>query len=425
MNAQWVVSVSYGELILKGKNRRQFTKAALRHLRKALAGIPVQAQFEQFGKVFLAVDEADVERTVAAARRVFGLIYVTPSLQVPRDEAALREAAAALLSHRVATLREQDGADSRIGDAGTSDGGTSRNAVMTGSPDAAHTVTFKVDVKRSDKSFAVPSPEFAARVGSWMLEDVPGLAVEMHAPDITLRVEIREDFFVSVDRYAGMGGLPAGSGGRGLLLLSGGIDSPAAGFALARRGLSLSAVHFHSYPFTSERAQDKARRLAAQMERTVGPMRLFMVNLTDIYTAIARHCSKRNTTVLSRRMMMRIADRIADQDHDDCLITGESLGQVASQTIQGISVVNEAARHPILRPFIATDKTAIIDIARDIGTFDISIEPFDDCCSIFAPEHPNTRPSLAEIERDEAKLDVEGLVAQALETLERVDIESP
>lgn len=397
MNAQWVVSVSYGELILKGKNRRQFTSLALRHLHKALRGIAIRAQFEQFGKVFFAVDEEDVARTVEAARRVFGLIYVTPALQVAREDTALREAAGELLARRVAEVSQDRPSETPV--------------------------TFKVEVKRSDKSFPVPSPEYAARVGAWMMEDVPHVAVDVHDPDITLRVEVREDLFVSVERYAGMGGLPAGSGGRGLLLLSGGIDSPAAGFAMARRGLSLSAVHFHSYPFTSERAQDKARRLAAQMERTVGPMRLYMVNLTDVYTAIARHCNRRNTTVLSRRMMMRIADRIADRDHDDCLITGESLGQVASQTIQGISVVNQVARRPILRPFIASDKTAIIEMARDIGTFDISIEPYDDCCSIFAPDHPNTRPSANEIERDEAKLDVEALVTGAMETLERVEIE--
>lgn len=251
-----------------------------------------------------------------------------------------------------------------------------------------------------------------------MLTDFPGLAVDVRHPQIMLAVELREDAFVSVDRYEGVGGLPAGSGGRGLLLLSGGIDSPVAGYEMARRGLALGAVHFHSYPFTSERAQDKAKRLKTQLERSVGPMRLYMINLVKIYTAIAQNCQKKNTTILSRRMMMRIGDRLCERFGYDALLTGESLGQVASQTVQGIHAVNNAAFHPILRPLIATDKTDIISVARSIGTYDLSIEPYDDCCSLFAPEHPNTRPSLQQILEDERHLDVETLVKEALETLE-------
>lgn len=387
---EWVVSLSYGELILKGKNRGAFIAALKRHLHKAIAGIPVREEFEQFGKLFLAVDEDDVKRTVAACRNVFGLLYVTPSRRVAKNPAEIRRVAAELLSKKLDASPENQ--------------------------------TFKVKVHRSDKSFPMTSPEFAGEIGHWMLQDVPGLRVQMKEPDLTLQVEIREDAFVSVDRFPGMGGLPAGSGGRGLLLLSGGIDSPAAGFQMARRGLSIGALHFHSYPFTSERAQDKALRLARQMERFVGPVRFYMVNLQGIYTEIAKNCDRRNTTVLSRRMMMRIADRIADRDGYDALITGESLGQVASQTIQGIDVVNAASEHPILRPFIATDKSEIIEIARRIGTYELSIEPFDDCCSIFAPDHPNTRPRRKEVEADEAKLDVEALVESALETLDIIQL---
>ena len=356
---QPVVSVSYGELVLKGKNRGMFVAAIKRHLHRALQGIPVIEEFEQFGKLFFVVREEDVAKTVAACQRVFGLLYVTPGLRVACEEQAIREACRKLMAEKIA----EDTTDK--------------------------TPTFKVKVKRSNKAFPIPSPTFAATVGDWMLTDFPGLAVDVRHPQIMLAVELREDAFVSVDRYEGVGGLPAGSGGRGLLLLSGGIDSPVAGYEMARRGLALGAVHFHSYPFTSERAQDKAKRLKTQLERSVGPMRLYMINLVKIYTAIAQNCRKKNTTLLSRRMMMRIGDRLCERFGFDALLTGESLGQVASQTVQGIHAVNNAAFHPILRPLIATDKTEIISVARGIGTYDLSIEPYDDCCSLFAPEHPN------------------------------------
>lgn len=385
---QPVVSVSYGELVLKGKNRGMFVAAIKRHLHRALQGIPVIEEFEQFGKLFFVVREEDVAKTVAACQRVFGLLYVTPGLRVACEEQAIREACRVLMAEKIAE--------------NTTD----------------KTPTFKVKVKRSNKAFPIPSPTFAAMVGDWMLTDFPGLAVDVRHPQIMLAVELREDAFVSVDRYEGVGGLPAGSGGRGLLLLSGGIDSPVAGYEMARRGLALGAVHFHSYPFTSERAQDKAKRLKTQLERSVGPMRLYMINLVKIYTAIAQNCQKKNTTILSRRMMMRIGDRLCERFGYDALLTGESLGQVASQTVQGIHAVNNAAFHPILRPLIATDKTDIISVARSIGTYDLSIEPYDDCCSLFAPEHPNTRPSLQQILEDERHLDVETLVKEALETLE-------
>lgn len=385
---QPVVSVSYGELVLKGKNRGMFVAAIKRHLHRALQGIPVIEEFEQFGKLFFVVREEDVAKTVAACQRIFGLLYVTPGLRVACEEQAIREACRKLMAEKIA----EDTTDK--------------------------TPTFKVKVKRSNKAFPIPSPTFAATVGDWMLTDFPGLAVDVRHPQIMLAVELREDAFVSVDRYEGVGGLPAGSGGRGLLLLSGGIDSPVAGYEMARRGLALGAVHFHSYPFTSERAQDKAKRLKTQLERSVGPMRLYMINLVKIYTAIAQNCRKKNTTLLSRRMMMRIGDRLCERFGFDALLTGESLGQVASQTVQGIHAVNNAAFHPILRPLIATDKTEIISVARGIGTYDLSIEPYDDCCSLFAPEHPNTRPSLQQILEDERHLDVETLVKEAMETLE-------
>ncbi|MDY6146654.1 MAG: tRNA uracil 4-sulfurtransferase ThiI [Peptoniphilaceae bacterium] len=395
MENTWVIAVSFGELILKGKNRGRFIANAERHIRAAVKEIPVIRTFFQQGKYFVEIPEEHVDEAVQKIRKVFGIIYVTPSLKIQREKREIVEAAALLLRRKVDQWKRENG----------------------------EMPTFKVRAKRSDKSFPMTSPEIAADIGGELEEMFSDAEVDVRNPDITVLVEIREDAFVSIDRWKGLGGLPGGSGGRGLLLLSGGIDSPAAGFAMARRGLALGAIHFHSYPFTSERAKDKAVRLAKKLVPFVGPMQIYMINLTDTYTSISRHAHKKNTTVLSRRMMMRIAEHICDQYDYDALITGESLGQVASQTIQGIHCVNAVATRPILRPFIASDKTEIIRIAREIDTYDISIEPYDDCCSFFAPAQPNTKPRLTDMEKEEEGLDIEDLMKKALASMEIISIE--
>ncbi len=389
----WVISASYGELVLKGKNRRTFVDNAEKHILRALKDCRVLQSFHDRGKFFVTVPEEERDRAAEAMRRVFGLVYVTPSLQVEATKEEIRKAACYFVEERLAK-----------------------------EPERKEAIPFKMLAKRSNKQFPMTSPELAAEIGGDLLERYPQLTLDLHHPEFTVTVEIRDHAFVYSDRLHGLGGLPAGSGGRGLLLLSGGIDSPVAGFDIARRGLALGCLHFHSYPFTSERAQNKALRLAEKLSEWTGPMRVYMVNLAETYKAINQHCHSKNTTVLSRRMMMRIGDRICQEYGYDALVTGESLGQVASQTIQGISVVNQVADHPILRPLISRDKTEIIEMARKLDTYETSIEPFDDCCSLFAPDHPNTKPRLHDLEKDEENLDVEELLKQALSTLKMVDI---
>lgn len=395
MHSDWVVSVSFGELMLKGRNRSHFVNNAVRHVMLAVKQIPVKRTYFQIGKFFLEVEEEDLDRTVAQVRKAFGLAYVTPARKVAPYMASISAVAKEMAEEKMQRIQAETGKE---------------------------IVSFKVATKRADKNFPMKSPEISAQLGGDLLEAFPALSVDVHDPDFILHVDIRDDAFVYTDQVEGMGGLPWGSGGKGLLLLSGGIDSPVAGFEIARRGMALGAIHFHSYPFTSERAQDKALRLAEKMTESVGPVKVFMVNLLDTYKAVREECSTRNTTVLSRRMMMRIGEALADRYSYDCFITGESLGQVASQTIQGITVVNDAASRPILRPLIARDKNDIIRVARDLGTYEISIEPYDDCCSIFAPDSPNTKPKLEDILEEEKRLDISALIDRAMESLEIIDL---
>lgn len=276
--------------------------------------------------------------------------------------------------------------------------------------------TFKVEAKRSDKSFPAKSPEIASKVGAGILKAVKNIGVDVHNPDLIVNVNVRnENAYIYEDRIRGQGGLPLGACGKGLLLLSGGIDSPVAGFLMARRGMSISAVHFNSYPYTSKRALDKVMRLKDQLAEYVGNFDVRTVNLLPAQMAIRSKVPENEGTILTRRFMIRIANIIAEEVHANALITGESLGQVASQTAESLAVTDAAANLPILRPLIAYDKRDIIGIAKDIGCYDISIEPFEDCCTVFLPKHPVTKPRLENILRSEEKLDISGLVQEVLE----------
>ena len=276
--------------------------------------------------------------------------------------------------------------------------------------------TFKVEAKRSDKSFPAKSPEIASKVGAGILKAVKNIGVDVHNPDLIVNVNVRnENAYIYEDRIRGQGGLPLGACGKGLLLLSGGIDSPVAGFLMARRGMSISAVHFNSYPYTSKRALDKVMRLKDQLAEYAGNFDVRTVNLLPAQMAIRSKAPENEGTILTRRFMIRIANIIAEEVHANALITGESLGQVASQTAESLAVTDAAANLPILRPLIAYDKRDIIGIAKDIGCYDISIEPFEDCCTVFLPKHPVTKPRLENILRSEEKLDISGLVQEVLE----------
>ena len=277
--------------------------------------------------------------------------------------------------------------------------------------------TFKVETRRVDKSFPLKSPEVSREIGAILLQNIENISVDVHNPEVYLYIDIKDRCYIYTERIKAYGGLPVGTNGKGMLLLSGGIDSPVAGFMMAKRGVSLSAVHFHSYPFTSERAEEKVKKLARIMSSYCGEIPFYSVNIFEIQKEINDKCPEKEMTVISRRFMMRIAEKIAERECIDALITGESLGQVASQTIQGIAVTNSSVNIPVLRPLIGFDKVDIIDIAREIDTYETSILPFEDCCTVFLPKHPVTKPKVEDIDNSEKNLDVEGLVKNVLDNM--------
>lgn len=385
---RWLLGISFGELMLKGKNRKKFINDSIKQVLKALENFEIKDHFLDNEKLFVEVNKEEFDDIVEKARMVFGLSYVYPCLQVEKDLESIEKGIIEYINFK----------------------------------DIKDNVTFKAYGTRADKSFEMNSMEIAREVGAFVLRNFSNFKVDIKNPEKKVYVDIRQKAYIYMDKIPTIGGLPMGTGGKAILLLSGGIDSPVAGFEMARRGVEIAAVHFHSYPFTSERAQDKVKRLAEKMSIYLGTIKLFQINLLPIYTAINKNCKARFTTILSRRFMMRISEILAEKYRYDGFVTGEALGQVASQTIQSISVVNDATRLPIFRPLINMDKSEIIEKAKWIETYDISIEPYDDCCSFFAPDRPATKPRLYDILREEEKLDVEALIEEALESLEIIEV---
>ncbi|EHR35511.1 tRNA uracil 4-sulfurtransferase ThiI [Helcococcus kunzii] len=385
---RWLLGISFGELMLKGKNRKKFINDSIKQVLKALENFEIKDHFLDNEKLFVEVNKEEFDEIVEKARMVFGLSYVYPCLQVEKDLESIEKGIIEYINFK----------------------------------DIKDNVTFKAYGTRADKSFEMNSMEIAREVGAFVLRNFSNFKVDIKNPEKKVYVDIRQKAYIYMDKIPTIGGLPMGTGGKAILLLSGGIDSPVAGFEMARRGVEIAAVHFHSYPFTSERAQDKVKRLAEKMSIYLGTIKLFQINLLPIYTAINKNCKARFTTILSRRFMMRISEILAEKYRYDGFVTGEALGQVASQTIQSISVVNDATRLPIFRPLINMDKSEIIEKAKWIETYDISIEPYDDCCSFFAPDRPATKPRLYDILREEEKLNVEALIEEALESLEIIEV---
>lgn len=278
--------------------------------------------------------------------------------------------------------------------------------------------TFKVESKRADKRFPMNSLEISREIGGIVLESIEGIRVDVHNPDVVVNVEVRDKAYVYTKEFAGPGGMPYKSAGKGMLLLSGGIDSPVAGYIMARRGLELSCIYYHSHPYTSERAKDKVVDLARKLSEYTGAIRLYIVPFTRIQMDIIEKCREDELTIIMRRFMMKLAELAALKEGAKALITGESLGQVASQTLESILVTNSELELPVFRPLIGMDKVDIIDISRKIDTYETSILPFEDCCTIFVPKHPKTRPRLEEIKRSEESLDLMGLMKEALENAE-------
>ena len=386
--------IKYGEIGIKGKNRYLFEDALVKQIRHALKH--VEGEFtvrKEQGRIFAeSQGDFDFEEAVEALQRVFGIVGICPVLEC--DDLPVEELAVTAIDYMNEVYPEGE-------------------------------YTFKVNARRTRKSYPMDSMELNSFLGEKILDAFPKTSVDVHNPQILLNVEIRERIYIYSKIIPGPGGMPVGTNGKCMLLLSGGIDSPVAGYMIAKRGVKLDAVYFHAPPYTSERAKQKVIDLARIVSRYSGPINLHVVNFTDIQLAIYEKCPHEELTIIMRRYMMRIAEHFAVATKSAGLITGESIGQVASQTIQSLAATNEVCTLPVFRPLIAFDKQDIVDIALKIGTYDTSIQPYEDCCTMFVAKHPVTKPNRNIIRRDEEKLAlvIEELLQKAIETTETIWIE--
>ena len=365
------VGLSYGELSLKGKNRGQFERMLRNRIHKSLNGYNHQL-VDDLSKLYVMVDNNDVDEVIEKLKKIFGVVGLNPSARIGSEDEEIK---AKVLE--VANYAYEQGAR-----------------------------TFKIAVNRSNKEFEKKSMDYARELGAHVLINSSFEKVQMKDPDVQINVDIRKNVYVYTERIKTYGGLPIGSTGKGLVLLSGGIDSPVASFMMAKRGMRINFVTFHSFPFTSRQALEKIKELTDILSIYTGKTRLYSMNMLKIQEAINSKTKKELATILTRRVMMRLAERLSETMNYQALITGESLGQVASQTIGGLTCTNASMeRLPVFRPLIGMDKTEIIDIAKEIGTYEKSIEPFEDSCVIFAPKHPVTNPKLEDVLAEEAKIE--------------------
>lgn len=379
------VGLSYGELSLKGKNRGQFERMLRNRIHKSLNGFNHEL-VDDLSKLYVIVDNNDMDEVVEKLKKIFGVVGLNPSARVNREDEEIK---AKVLEF--ANYSYEQGAR-----------------------------TFKIGVNRSNKGFEKKSMDYARELGAHVLINSPFEKVQMKDPDVQINVDIRKDVYVYTERIKTYGGLPIGSTGKGLVLLSGGIDSPVASFMMAKRGMRINFVTFHSFPFTSKQALEKIKELTDILSIYTGKTRLYSMNILKIQEAINTKTKKELATILTRRAMMRLAERLSETMNYQALITGESLGQVASQTMGGLTCTNASMeRLPVFRPLIGMDKTEIIDIAKEIGTYEKSIEPFEDSCVIFAPKHPVTNPKLEDVLAEEAKIEnYDELMAEIFEEKE-------
>ncbi|HAA81577.1 MAG: tRNA uracil 4-sulfurtransferase ThiI [Thermoanaerobacter sp.] len=364
---QDILLIKYGELALKGDNRSFFENKLIKNIKHALSDFKEVKVEKTHGRIYVECD-GDIEEVIERLKKVFGIIGITKAKRTDLKLEDIYQAAIEL-------MKEHTGK------------------------------TFKVETKRPNKSFPYNSMEVSRRVGAAVLKNVKNLKVDVHNPDVLLNVEIREMAFVYAGVIEGIGGLPLGTNGKATVLLSGGIDSPVAAWMMMKRGVEVEAVYFHSPPYTSERAKDKVVDLCKVLSQYGQRIKLHVVHFTDLQLEIYEKCPPKFTTIIMRRMMMKIAEKIAQKNGSMALITGESLGQVASQTIESLYVTNASVSMPIFRPLIGMDKTEIIDLAQKISTFEISIRPYEDCCTIFVPKHPATKPKLEKVIEAEQKME--------------------
>ena len=385
-----LILCKYGEVILKGLNKAHFEHILMAEVRRRLEGLGSYATWWCQSTIYIEpeTDDCDLDEAYRRMKLVFGFATVTRAIAVDKTPEAILEAAKNDLPDRLYGIR-----------------------------------SFKVEGKRSDKRFPMSSPQLAAEVGGAILTAMPHLKVDLHKPDVVVRVEIREKYaFLHAGAEKGAGGLPAGGSGRALLLLSGGIDSPVAGFMIAKRGAVIESLHFDSFPYTSDLAREKVMDLGRKLCAYTGRMKVNVISLTKIQEQLRRTVNEEYFTLLLRRSMMRLSERMAKARFCDALITGESLGQVASQTMQALGVTDCAVNMPIFRPCIGMDKEEIVQIARKIDTFETSILPYEDCCTVFTPKHPKTRPELEKVLIEEAKADLAALEDEAFAAAEQVTL---
>ncbi|EFT89990.1 TPA: tRNA 4-thiouridine(8) synthase ThiI [Enterococcus faecalis] len=380
--------VRYGELSTKGKNRKTFIMQLAQNVKRALADFPALKIHADRDRMHILLNGEDSEGVIPKLSKVFGIQNFSPSIRIEKEMPAIR----AMVQEVV------------------------REVYTPGK-------TFKITAKRSDHSFELDSNGLNQELGGAVIEAIPEIQVQMKKPDINLRIEIRKDAaYLSYETIRGAGGLPVGTSGRGMLMLSGGIDSPVAGYLAMKRGVEVEAVHFASPPYTSEQALQKAKDLAEKLVPYVGTIQFIEVPFTEIQEEIKRVVPQGYLMTITRRLMLRLTDAIREMRKGLVIINGESLGQVASQTLQSMVAINEVTSTPIIRPVVSMDKTEIIEIAEKIDTFELAIQPFEDCCTIFAPPQPKTRPRLDKAQDYEARLDLEGLMARALEGLKITEI---
>ena len=380
---QDLLLVRYGEIFLKGLNRPYFIRALVRKIRYAVRGMGATVNVHD-GRIFVR-GFADLDECVDRVTKVFGVHSVSPAVEMPKEDFD------AVCAQAIEMVKGLKG-------------------------------TFKVNARRSDKRYPMNSPAIYEEAGYRILNANPDLKVDVHHPDYLVNIEIRDMAYLYVKEIPAYGGMPVGTNGNATLLLSGGIDSPVAGWMIAKRGVQINAVHYHSYPYTSDRAKEKVLDLARKLSFSCCGIKVYVVPFTEIQMEIHEKCPEEYTTLIMRRYMMRIAERIARETESEALITGESIGQVASQTMTALGTTDSVAGMPVFRPLIGFDKSEIVEVARKIGTLEISELPFEDCCTVFTPRHPATHPKLEKILEGEAKLDSEALIQRAMDGIETVRV---
>ena len=378
-----VLLVRYGEVFLKGQNRPFFLRKLVDHVKAAVQEVHGHVWLSE-GRIYVS-DYTDQDEAIRRVSRVFGVHSVSPAIEMEKDSFEAICAQAAKMMEK-------------------------------------KTGTFKVLAKRSDKQYPMDSPTIMREAGGYILDHVPQLSVDVNNPDHEITIEIRKLAYLSVDRTMAVSGMPMGTNGKACLLLSGGIDSPVAGFMIAKRGVELCCVHYHSFPYTSERAKEKVLELARILSEYCGKMRVYIVPFTEIQMQIHEKCPENFTTLIMRRYMMRIAEILARKDGAQALITGESIGQVASQTMEALVCTDEVVSMPVFRPCVGMDKSEIIERAEKIGTMETSSLPYEDCCTVFTPKHPATHPRKELVRRAEEKLDSQALIDAAIEGTEIVEV---